>query len=206
MPTIILDPDLANRLRTERAAWGGDRYDEVWEGTYMMAPMPNNDHQQVISGLVAILQEVIVWSGLGRVFPGVNVSDRVEGWEQNYRVPDVAVFTNDTSAIDCGTFWHGGPDLAVEIVSRGDQSHEKIEFYAKVNTQELLIIDRAPWRLELYRLTNGRLEMVASHDVTDSTPLTSIKTGLTFELQADQLDDRPAIIVKHHQSDRNWSI
>ena len=59
MATVILDPELAERLRAERAAWGGDRYDEVWEGTYMMAPMPNNEHQAIVNGLTAILQDII---------------------------------------------------------------------------------------------------------------------------------------------------
>jgi len=206
MPTMILDPELAERLKTERALSGADRYDEAWEGTYIMSPLANNEHQLLVSKLTSILELIIGAERLGQVYAGVNISDRLENWEHNFRCPDVAVFLTSTTAVDRRTFWHGGPDLAVEIVSSGDQSHEKIEFYAKVKTQELLIIDRAPWRLELYRLTNGKLEMVASHDITDSAPLTSIKTGLTLELQADQLNDRPAIVVKHDESDRNWSI
>ena len=32
MTLMVLDPDLADRLKAERQASGGDRYDEVWEG------------------------------------------------------------------------------------------------------------------------------------------------------------------------------
>ena len=38
MATIVLDESLGKRLQAERVASGADRYDEVWEGTYMMAP------------------------------------------------------------------------------------------------------------------------------------------------------------------------
>ena len=87
MATVILDAELAKRLRAQRAEQGADRFDEVWEGTYMMAPAPNNEHQGVVNGLTAILQDVIGWPKLGSVFPGVNISDRAQDWQDNFRCP-----------------------------------------------------------------------------------------------------------------------
>jgi len=55
-------------------------------------------------------------------------------------VPDVLVFSNDTAAIDRKSHWLGGPELAIEIVSPGDKTLEKLDFYAAVKTQELLVI------------------------------------------------------------------
>ena len=124
MATMIHDAELEQRLQAERAACGADRYDEVWKGVYVMAPMPNDEHQMIVNALASILQDVIGWPGLGQVRPGVNVSDRVENWQQNYRVPDVAVFLNDTKAVNHSSFWLGGPDLAIEVVSPGDQTRE----------------------------------------------------------------------------------
>ena len=206
MPTVILDPDLAEQLRAQRAAWGGDRYDEVWEGTYMMQAVPNNEHQKFVSRLTRVLEEVIGDAGLGEVFPGVNVSDRVEEWTHNYRCPDVAVFLKGTSAVDHDTFWYGGPDLAVEIVSPEDKSREKIDFYATVNTQELLIIDRDPWQLELYSLDNGDLKLSGTNQPSDSASLASATTGVTFELRTDATQDRPVLVVRHPESNQKWTI
>jgi Uma2 family endonuclease len=206
MPTMILDPELAEQLRAQRAAWGGDRYDEVWEGTYMMQALPNNEHQKFVARLTHALEEVIGVSELGDVFPGVNVSDRVEEWTHNYRCPDVAVFLKGTKAVDLNTFWHGGPDLAIEIVSPEDRSREKIDFYAIVNTRELLIIDRNPWQLELYRLNEGTLKLVGTNLPNGSVPLVSETTGVTFELQLDSKHDRPLLIAKHPQTDKTWTI
>ncbi len=59
MTTLITDRDLEQRLQAERRALGADRYDEVWEGTYMMAPRPNDEHQQLVNRFAAIFQDVI---------------------------------------------------------------------------------------------------------------------------------------------------
>ena len=149
MPTLILDQHLEQQLQAERAASGANRFDEAWEGVYVMNPMPNDEHQQLVNRFAAIFQDVIDWPGIGDVRPGVNVSDRLENWRDNYRVPDVAVFLKSGEARNCGEFWRGGPDLAIEIVSAGDRTREKVPFYASVGVRELLIIDRGPWLVEL---------------------------------------------------------
>ena len=125
MTTMIHDDVLEERLRAERVASGADRYDEVWEGVFMMAPMPNHEHQVLVGRWTRVLDEMVTDSRLGDVVPGVNISDRLDGWEKNYRVPDVAVFLKSTNAVNQDSFWHGGPDFAIEIVSRNDQTRER---------------------------------------------------------------------------------
>ena len=149
MAAVIRDPILEEQILADRAKSGADRYDEVWEGLYITAPMPNDEHQMLVGRFTRVLDEVITDHELGQVRPGVNISDRVEDWRQNYRVPDVAVFLNNTKAINHDSFWHGGPDFAIEIISPGDQARDKLAFYAATQTRELLIIDRAPLQLEL---------------------------------------------------------
>lgn len=206
MPTMILDRELAKQLREQRAAWGGDRYDEVWEGTYMMQALPNNEHQKFVTRLTRVFDEVIGDAKLGEAFAGVNISDRVEDWTQNYRCPDVAVFLRGTSAVDHDTFWYGGPDLAIEIVSPGDQTREKLGFYASAGTKELLVIDRDPWLLELYRLNAGTLGLIGELQPDDPERLMSETTGVSFALQAGKPGDRPALIATHAASDKEWTI
>ena len=69
MATLITDPALERRLRAERVELGADRYDEVWEGIYMMAPMPDNEHQPLVARFTRIFEEVIGDAGLGNVLP-----------------------------------------------------------------------------------------------------------------------------------------
>ena len=66
------------------------------------------------------------------------------------------------------THWYGGPDFAVEVISPYDRSRKKLDFYAKVGVRELLLVDRKPWSLELYRLTDGELKLVG--EITPDPP------------------------------------
>lgn len=99
-----------------------------------MSLLANNEHQGFVTQISSVFTFAIDWKGLGKTLAGANVIDRREGWKENYRVPDVLVFRSNCQAIDCGTHWFGGPDLAIEVVSEGEQSLEKLDFYAKVNT------------------------------------------------------------------------
>jgi Uma2 family endonuclease len=149
---LIRDAELFDRLIEERKRKGLDRYDEVWEGMYVMASMPNNAHQKVLDDLGDILTEVVKRGKLGDKFQGANVSDRRKGWEYNYRVPDMVVVLKNSRAVDCGTHFFGGPDFLIEVQSPGDDTEEKVPFYGKIGVRELLILHRDKRTLRLLRL------------------------------------------------------
>ncbi len=204
MATLVQDFDLSRQLIAKRKRSGHDRFDEVWEGVYVMNPLPNIEHQELVGELTYLLASVIKESQLGRVMPGANVSDREHGWKKNYRCPDVVVFLNDSQAVDCDTFWLGGPDFAVEIVSPGDRSREKLDFYAKVGTRELLLIDRKPWSLELYRLAGEKLLRVGKSTLAKRDWLTSEVVPLKWRLVAGK--SRPQIEAVHRTSRKKWRM
>ncbi len=204
MVALITDPNLEDRLVAQRRADGTDKYDEVWEGMYVMAPMANNEHQDLVDDLCTILTLAVKWRGLGRVNPGVNVSDSKTDWQENYRCPDVAVFLNETQAEDCGTHWFGGPDFTIEIVSPFDRSSEKLPFYAKVGVRELLLIQRDPWAIVLHRLTADGLIEAGRSTIADSRLLVSEVVPLNWKLQS--LDGQSSIQVSHHDGQQNWTI
>ena len=176
MDLLLTNRDKVRRIIHRRRRLGLDRKDEVWDGRYIIMTAPDNVHQEFVAELVFILTLVVKRAGLGNVYPGGNISDREEKWTSNYRVPDVTVFLNDNPAENRNTHWFGGPDLAIEIVSDNDKSRKKLDFYASVATRELLIVDRAPWQLELFRLIDGVLVSVEhpphrrSHSAADRSP------------------------------------
>ena len=204
MSMLVLDPAEERRLRRQRALTGADRFDEVWEGVYMMAPLANNEHQFLGTQLGLVCQSVILVPDDGLVYVGVNVSDRKKGWRKNYRCPDLAVYLKDNPAEDCGTHWFGGPDFGAEIVSPGDRSWEKLAFYATVGVRELLIVDRKPWRLELYRLDQGELKLAGKCTTKDPVVLVSSVLPLTFTLITGK--PRPRILVAEPKGEREWVI
>ena len=207
MPTLIADPGFEHDLKRQRAASGADRFDEVWDGVYVMSPLGDIEHQFLATRLAGILESVIGWPGLGLVLAGVNVSDRHHGWKRNYRIPDVAVYLNTTTARHHGTHWQGGPDFAVEITSHGDITRQKLPFYAAVGTRELLLLDRDTWTLELHRLQNGQLTLASSSTADDGQLLTSAVIPFTFRLTPGQ--PRPTLEVKTHgeaQAPAHWTF
>ncbi len=204
MAILVVDPYVEGRLINERKASGADRYDEVWEGIYMMVPMPSDEHQQLVSRFVYIFEETVGMPGFGEVRPGVNLSDRREDWEHNYRVPDVAVFLRDGSAENCGTHWRGGADLIVEITSPGDRTREKIPFYSSLGVVELLLLDCQSWTLELHRREKDQLRKAGQSSVDGGEVLASSAVPLTFQLVSG--DPRPQIKVTHVDTGRSWLV
>jgi Uma2 family endonuclease len=204
MAALILDKSLERRLIARRRRLGMDRFDEVWDGVYVMTPPADIEHFGATNDLATVLTMTVKWAGLGEVFAGVAISDRKDGWEKNFRVPDVTVFLKGNPAEDCETHWFGGPDFAIEIVSPNDRTRKKIPFYEKVGTRELLIIDRRPWRLTLFRLIEGKLNEVGQSVLDIRQILASEVVPLSYKL--DGTVERPSILVQHLQDGRQWNI
>ena len=168
----------------------------------MVAAPPNIEHQDLVMRLSAILYELFGGTGEATVLPGANVSDREEGWEQNFRCPDVLVAFRGGRARNCGAFWYGGPDFVAEIVSRDDKSRDKFEFYARIGVRELLIVDRDPWALELYQLQGSGLKLAGASTLADAALLSSQVLRLSLRLVPGNV--RPQIEVTHSQSNKSW--
>ncbi|WP_254510688.1 Uma2 family endonuclease [Anatilimnocola floriformis] len=195
MTTLIIDPLAEADYLADRRAKGLDRYDEVWDGVYIVSPLPEYYHQEIVGDLNSCLQTALRRQKLGRVVPGCNISDRAGDWMQNYRCPDVVVFLTTTTAKFHGAHWEGGPDFAVEVVSENDRTWDKLDFYAKVGTRELLIVDRKPWQLTLLRLQEGSFIEVGTSTQTDQVELPSAVIPFTFRLVKQPYG--PAIEIKN---------
>lgn len=199
MPMMVLDPGIVEDFRDTY-----ERFTECWEGLDIVPPMPNDEHQEVQFNFSGPLPTAVVQPGLGLVRFGVNVTDRHVGWRQNYRGPDVVVYLNDNPAVNHGSHWVGGPDFAVEIISEGEDPHAKFAFYAAVSTREVLVVERDPWAVELFDLSNGVLVSAGRSDVTNGLVLTSGPLGLTFKLVAGT--PRPKIEVVQPTTGQSWMV
>jgi Uma2 family endonuclease len=202
MALVSIDPiELASLLRDRREA-GGDRYDEVWDGVYVMSPLADNEHQQLGFDLAAAIKLGLRQDELTRILPGCNLSDRPKRWKKNYGCPDVAVFLPGNPAEDRETHWFGGPDFAVEILSPYDRSREKLGFYSKVGVRELLLVTRRPWSLELYRCVGQLWDLVGTSEPSTARLLTSAVLPLNFRLVPGTR--RPRIEVSKTDGSQQW--
>src|SRR5262249_52153189 len=181
MPQVLVkDIDPADELIRERRRKGADRYDEVWDRVYVMPSMPSLAHQELVHDLGTVFNEVVKRPGLGKVYPGVNVSDRGADWKENYRVPDLVIVLKNSRAISHSTHIQGGPDFLVEIESPGDDSEEKVPFYGQLGVRELLLIHRDKRTLRLLRLEGHELVLVPASTLEGKRWLVSAVFPLAF--------------------------
>ena len=200
---LVTDPEPARETKAKRATSDGHKWNEVWEGVLVMPTLPNDEHQEIQNRLQVAFTLFCEQNGLGKVRGGVNVTDRHPDWKENYRCPDVVVYMDGNPAVNHGTHWLGGPDFLAEIISEGDLAWDKLDFYAKVNTREVLIVDRDPWALELYQLRAGKLKLAGRSDLTNPAVLTSSVLPLTFQLRAGS--PRPIIDITHTGTSQTWT-
>jgi Uma2 family endonuclease len=204
LDTLIVDPRVSERLINERRAHDADRFDEVWDGVYLMSPAPNDEHQELATRFARPLLEVVEDPGQGAVRIGINLASDPDDWEHDNRVPDVAAFLNDSPAVCHGTFWSGPPDFLVEIISPWDKTRDKLKFYSDQCTRELALVDRDPWQLELYRLQNSRLVLVAKMQPRDAAALESEILRLQFRLAPGT--PRPTIEIVSTDLQKSWIV
>lgn len=169
--------------------------DEMWEGVLVMSPIADFEHQGLVSEFTVFLSLIVTWPGQGEVFPGCNVSDRDEGWTENFRIPDVAVFLTDGVGSIQGTHSRGGPDFLVEVLSDDDRALEKLPFYAKNGVREVLFIRRDPWAIELYRNVEGILTLLATSTEENPEAIACSVVPISLRLVPDPESTRPAIEI-----------
>jgi Uma2 family endonuclease len=132
MPTLVRDPQPAEfeALLQRRRRLGQDLFDEVWDGVLHMNPAPHSQHGRLEWQLAGILSPLAPSAGL-RALGQFNL-----GEECDYRVPDGALVRPGPDAV-----YLPSAALVLEIVSPGDETWEKLGFYAAHGVEELLIVD-----------------------------------------------------------------
>ncbi len=132
-------PPEVEDLLARRRALGQDLFDEVWEGEYHMAPAPHSRHGLVDYQLHRLVGPRADAAGLKGCGP-CNI-----GTPHDYRVPDLTYFADPASH----TF-NQTAEIVVEIVSPGDESRMKFDFYFRAGVAEVLIVDPEERRVEWF--------------------------------------------------------
>ena len=204
-PILVLDPLAQKDILVQRRASGADRYDEVWEGTYIMSPLPSLEHQRIVRRLTVVFDQIVESMGKGEMFPGANLSDRVSKWETNFRCPDIIVVLDESRVTNLESAIVGGPEFLVEVASPGDRWPEKLEFYAAIGVRELLVIDRDTRHVQLFRAKDKVLSSVGSS--TESLPVELISDVLPLVFQWVQKGPKPRIEIRRNDGRQGvWMV
>jgi len=152
MRAVVLDPSTAGleELLERRRRSGLDRFDEVWGGVLHMVPAPSGPHSSVEWQLACLLSPLARAAGL---HPGAqfNLGDD----EHDFRVPDGGLHRAPPLAT-----WYPTAALVIEIVSPGDESWEKLPYYAAHDVDEVLIVDPATHSVDWLGLSDGEYRQI----------------------------------------------
>ena len=125
-----------------------------------MPPMPNRSHQEIEGALERWLWTHWAQPRRSKVYHQINVSS-MGGWPHDYRIPDLVLLTPDRFGIDHNEYFEGPPTVVVEIRSPGDETKEKMPFYAALGVPEVWVIDRDTKAPELYVLRGSQYQQQA---------------------------------------------
>ncbi|HUL46784.1 MAG TPA: Uma2 family endonuclease [Steroidobacteraceae bacterium] len=159
MRTLLPDPPPApfDELLAQRERWGADRRDEVWEGVLHMNPPPTYEHQVIAQQLAELLGPLARQAELAAV-----VQEFALGDSNDYRVPDGGLHRPGASGV-----WHPTAALVIEIVSAGDETWNKLPFYAAHQVDELLIVDPYKRTADWLALTDRGYEPISQSQLID---------------------------------------
>lgn len=128
--TVVLGPpppELAALIERRRQS-GLDRYDEVWDGDYHMAPMAHFSHGHLQAQLISLLLPSAEKAGLIVTGP-FNL-----GAPDDFRIPDAGLHRSPSAV------WVPTAAMVVEIESSDDETWEKLPFYAAHQVDEVLVV------------------------------------------------------------------
>lgn len=133
-----------------------NKIEELIDGEIIMTPPPLDIHQDKL-GNIHIVVRPLLKGGFLRVAPcGVHFED---GYDFE---PDILWISPDNDhcvlAPD-GRYWHGAPDLIIEILSPSTAYRDrgiKYELYEKHGVREYWLVDPEAAFIEVYVLAEGR--------------------------------------------------
>ena len=146
MRTVVLGdrPLELEQLIERRRTLGLDRYDEVREGDYHVAPHSHAHHGQIDRQLARILHPYALRAGL------VDGGSFNLGTPQDYRVPDGGFYPPQPVGV-----YVSSATVVVEILSPNDETFAKFDFYARHGVQEVIVVDPDRSEFHCYALPSG---------------------------------------------------
>ncbi len=163
MTTLVLGsppPELEALLERRRQA-GVDRLDEVWQGVRHMVPGPSFEHARVAQQLGLLLDGPARAGGLLLAMHEFNLGES----EQNFRVPDGGLHRPGAAGV-----WLSTAAVVVEVLSPGDESWQKLPFYAEHGVDEVLLVDPAERTVTWLALRDGEYRPVQRSGLVELGP------------------------------------
>jgi len=139
-----------------RRRWGADRRDEVWQGVLHVNPAPHGRHAKLQAQLLRLLGTYADAADL------TALGDFSLGQPDDYRIPDAGLLRHGPDELHYPTV-----ALAIEILSPGDETWDKVPFYAAHEVDELLIVDPAEQIVRWLTRSGDRYQPISRSNLID---------------------------------------
>ena len=116
-----------------------------------MVPAPSYEHARVTQQLAVLLDGPAHTAGLEPAMGEFSLGES----EHDFRVPDGGLHRPGAAGV-----WLSTAALVVEILSPGDESWQKLPFYADHLVDEVLIVDPAEHTVTWLELRDGEYQFV----------------------------------------------
>jgi Uma2 family endonuclease len=152
----------------------GNRY-EVIEGELFVSRAPGVPHQRVTKNAIFVFESYLIENPIGEIIPTPGlIFGRYSGV-----IPDLVFYTHERAKeILSDERLTAAPELVIEILSHGREnvSRDRVvkrQLYGKYRVPEYWILDADSRAVEVYRLRNEVLDLVAIFREGDeiTTPL-----------------------------------
>ncbi|MGH9122980.1 MAG: Uma2 family endonuclease, partial [Acidimicrobiales bacterium] len=163
MATLVLGspPPELKALAERRRRAGVDRLDEVWQGVLHMVPGPSSEHARISHRLAVLLDGPARAAGLVPAMSDFNLGTS----EDDFRVPDGGLLRPGQSGV-----WLSTVPMVIEILSPGDESWQKLPFYAEHHVDEVVLVDPATRTVTWLALVGGEYQRVEASALIELGP------------------------------------
>lgn len=184
---VVMPVALPDVLRF-RQRTGADRFDEMWQGVLHMTPAPSFRHQALALKVTTFFVDAWCPRTGGAVVMRVNVST-AERWDQDYRIPDVSVIRSDR--VPHGETQFVQPHVVFEIRSPGDETYDKLPFYAAIGVEAVVVVERDTKAVQVFTAAGGSFVLAAP--LPDGWTLIA---PIGVEVRAEVMDAGPVLHLR----------
>lgn len=155
---------------------------ELIHGEVIVNPPPTDPHQSNSMLMIAFLLKLLPANELRHAPTGVYLDD--ENWVE----PDIFWVSSENTRCTLGEdgYWHGAPDLVIEIFSpstvRRDKK-DKFELYQKYGVREYWMVDPIGQYVEAWRREGDRFAFIGVFG-PDETFTSPVLNGQTVDVSA----------------------
>lgn len=152
---------------------------ELVEGVVYMAPSPNYDHQKISVHLSTRLLTILPNGDVGVAPLDVHFDD------ETILQPDLFwVSQGNPNCILQDGYWHGAPDLCIEILSPSTairDKRDKFALYERFGVREYWIVDPTHQVVDVWSLVEGKFTRIGTFGAADTLP-SVVLSGVSVSL------------------------